>query len=83
MNASERKEFVRRAEGFYQKNLRAKLEQSQMNQFVAIEPESGDYFLGKTLTEAAQAARKAHPDRPSHLMRVGHVAAVHIGGGGS
>lgn len=83
MNTAERDEFVCRAEQFYEQELRAELEKSEPNQFVAIEPDSREYFLGKTLTEAAQAARKAHPHRPSHLMRVGHVAAIHIGGGGS
>lgn len=83
MISAELDEFVRRAEHFYEQKLRARLERSQPNQFVAIEPDSGDYFLGKTLTEAAQAARQAHPNRRSHLMRVGHQAAVHLGGGSS
>ena len=47
--------------------------------FVAIEPESGDYFLGKTHSEAMKAARRAHPDRLCHAMRVGHKAALHFG----
>jgi len=35
--------------------------------------------FGKTLSEAIQASRAAHPDRLAFAMRVGHDAAVHIG----
>ena len=72
-------EFVRRAEEVYATRLRAVLEPEHIDEFVAIEPESGDYFLGKTLNEATRAARQAHPDRLTHVMRVGHKAALHFG----
>ena len=72
-------EVVRRAKQLYEENLRSKLERTNMHDFVAIEPDSGDYFLGKTLSEAIQASRAAHPDRLAFAMRVGHSAAVHIG----
>ncbi len=71
--------FVRRAEEVYDKRLRGVLEPDHANEFVAIEPESGDYFLGKTLSEAMGAARRSHPDRLAHAMRVGHQAALHFG----
>ncbi len=69
----------RRAKQLYEETLRTKLEATNMNDFVAIEPDSGDYFFGKTLSEAIQASRAAHPDRLAFAMRVGHSAAVHIG----
>lgn len=72
-------EFVRRAEDVYATKLRAVLEPQHMDEFVAIEPESGDYFLGKTLSEATGAARQSYPDRLTHAMRVGHRAALHFG----
>ena len=62
-----------------QEELRDKLERTNMNDFVAIEPDSGEYFFGKTLSEAIQASRAAHPDRLAFAMRVGHSAAVQIG----
>jgi hypothetical protein len=71
--------LVRRAEDIYASRLRALLEPDHMDEFVAIEPESGDYFLGKTLSEAAGAARRTHPGRLTHAMRVGHKAALHFG----
>ena len=59
--------------------LRASLEASHANEFVAIEPISGEYFLGETLSDAIGASRKQHPDRLAHAFRVGHKAAVHFG----
>lgn len=72
-------EFVQRAEDIYCNRLRAILEPAHANDFVAIEPESGDYFLGRTLSEAIGAARQAYPNRLAHAMRVGHKAALHFG----
>jgi hypothetical protein len=72
-------EFARKAEEVYYSRLRELLEPEHLDEFVAIEPESGDYFLGNTFSEAMGAARRSHPDRLSHAMRVGHKAALHIG----
>jgi hypothetical protein len=72
-------EFVRRAEEVYATRLRAVLEPEHADEFVAIEPESGDYFLGRTLSQATGAARKTYPNRLTHVMRVGHRAALHFG----
>jgi hypothetical protein len=79
MASPDTKELARRAEEVYERKLKAKLEATHLNEFVAIEPDSGDYFLDRTLSEAAQGLRKAHPDRRGFIMRVGHPAALHIG----
>jgi hypothetical protein len=67
------------AKRIYQERLREALERSHRDEFVAIEPVSGDYFLGQTLSEAIGASRSKHPDRLAHALRVGHPAAVHFG----
>jgi len=72
-------DVARRAKQLYEEQLRTKLEATNMNDFVAIEPDSGDCFFGKTLSEAIQASRAAHPDRLAFAMRVGHSTAVSIG----
>ena len=72
-------EVARKAQVVYEEQLRAKLEATNVDDFVAIEPESGDYFLGKTLSEAIQAARAAHPDRLPFALRVGHRSTVEMG----
>lgn len=68
-----------KAKTIYEQRLRAELESSHPDQFVAIEPDSGDFFVGSTYSESVMAARAAHPDRIAFVIRVGHEAAIHIG----
>jgi hypothetical protein len=79
MTKEEADRFARRAEEIYATRLRGILEPQHTDEFVAIEPESGDYFLGNSLSEAIRAARQSHPDRLAHAMRIGHKAALHFG----
>lgn len=43
---------------------------------VAIEPESGDYFVGKTLGAANNAAFAKHPDAWVYFVRIGEPEAT-------
>lgn len=38
-----------------------------------IEPETGVYFLGKTLTEATKKAREKYPDKIFYAIRIGYT----------
>jgi hypothetical protein len=69
-----------RAQRVYEERLRERLESSDRGRFVCIEPESGDFFLGNTIDEAVNQAIDAYPDRLTHTLRIGHKAALHIGG---
>lgn len=71
--------MARKAQVIYEEQLRTKLEATNLDDFVAIEPESGDYYLGKTLSESIQAARAAHPERLPFALRVGHRSTVEMG----
>jgi hypothetical protein len=79
MLSQESQEIARQAIGIYEHRLKATLEQSNPNDFVAIEPVSGEYFVGTTLSEAIGAARRAHPHRVAYALRIGHHATVHLG----
>lgn len=59
---------VRKAESIYETQLQRILESNHDQEFVAIEPESGDFFLGRTLDEAAKSARETmyYPNRLTH-----------------
>lgn len=70
---------AREAKRIYESQFRDLLEQSHLHEFVAIEPVSGEYFLGRTLSDAIGASRKKYPDRLAHALRVGHKAAIHFG----
>lgn len=72
--------IIERAKRIYAERLQAALEVDHRGQFVAIEPESGEYFLADTLDKAVRAARTKHPNRLSHTVRVGHTTALHVGG---
>lgn len=74
-------ELVEKSEAIYYGRLKEKLEKEHRDEYVAIEPISGDYFVGKSMSDAGIAARKAHPDRLTHLMHIGHRATVEIGFG--
>lgn len=69
-----------RARRIYDDRLRSTLEANHFGRFVAVEPDSGDHFLADTLDAAADAAQAAYPNRRAHVIRVGHPAALHIGG---
>jgi hypothetical protein len=71
--------LARKALAYYDEHLRAALEESHPDHFVAIDPELGEYFTGKSLSEAIQSARAAHPDRVPFTLRVGHKTTVRLG----
>ena len=73
-----RDEVVEAAERLYQTRFKRELEPAHDGEFVAIEPVSGEYFLGQTLSAAIQAARRIHPTRLPYAMRVGSESAIHL-----
>jgi hypothetical protein len=79
MVSAEMKSVIERAKRIYAEQLRAVLEPRHLNRFVAIEPESGDYFLADAFDEAVKFARAKHPTRLSHTIRIGHRAAFDMG----
>lgn len=74
------KQVADKARTLYRQKYSGVLESTHPGAFVCIEPESEDYFLGHTLDEAVNKALDAHPNRLTHTLRVGHAAALHIGG---
>jgi hypothetical protein len=80
MVSEQTKAVIERAKRLYAQQLQAHLESQHKGQFVAIEPESGDYFLGDTFDAAVKAARIKYPSRLSHTIRIGQRAAFHLGG---
>ena len=79
MVSAETKSVISRAKQIYADRLQLELEANHNNRFVAIEPESGEYFLGDTFDQAVQSVHTKYPARLSHTIRIGHVAAFHIG----
>ncbi len=73
-------DLVERGQSTYRQSLASILEPSHLGEFVAVEPDSGRYFLGNTASAALVAARAAMPNNLFYLTRVGRETAHTIGG---
>ena len=68
-----REAFAAKAKEVYEK-IKGELERKEG--LVAIEPESGDYFMGQTLGQANEAAFAKHPDCWVYFMRIDNPEAA-------
>jgi hypothetical protein len=75
--AVNKERLVAQGEALYQQHLKSQLEPAYRGQIVAIETESGDYFVGKSVAEAARKARKKHPQKVFYFVKIG-FPAVHV-----
>ncbi len=80
MISAQSESVAERAKVIYRERLQQTLEAESLGLFVAIEPDSGEHFLATSFSQAVAAARDTYPDRLSFVIRIGHDAAVHIGG---
>lgn len=55
--------------------IKEELEAKHHGEYVMIEVESGDYFVGKTPEESLHHAQAVHPDKAFYLIRIGYRAA--------
>lgn len=68
--------LVAKGKQIYESRLKAVLEPEHNGEFVVIEPDSGDYYLGDTWSAASEKALTEHPHSRFFLAKVGHRAAV-------
>jgi hypothetical protein len=68
-------DLVERGQTAYRQTLASVLEPSHLGEFIAVEPESGRYFLGSTASAALVAAHAAMPNNLFYLTRVGRETA--------
>ena len=73
-------DLVERGQTTYRQKLASVLEPSHLGEFVAVEPDSGLYFLGSTASAALVAAHAAMPNNLFYLTRVGRETAHTVGG---
>ena len=79
---SEAAERVRvAAQEVYEQRLRAQLEPSHVGEIIAIEPDSGEFVLGRTFREVEIARRARFGTKMTYTFRVGGGGAVSIGRG--
>ena len=65
---------------FYEEKLKHLLEPEHNGEFVAIEPNSGRYFIDKDSTQVALKALAEMPDKKFYFARIGYKYAHKIGG---
>ncbi len=73
------KESVRRGEKVYAR-IKTQLEPQYSGKYVAIEVDSGDFFVDEDSTKALLQARKKHPKAIFYLARIGYRAAFKMTG---
>ena len=69
------RELAEKGKAIYEK-IKDGLEAEHKGEVVAIDIESGDYFLGKTGLEAARRARARYPNRIPYIIRIGRPAYI-------
>ena len=80
MATTQRSETATRAHAIYDEKIRAQVEATHHGDFVAIDVDSGDWEVDKVLLKANKRLRERRPQTRTFFMRVGHLAAVSLGG---
>jgi hypothetical protein len=63
-------EKEKKASQIYNEKMNLDLDQSAVDLYVCIEPESEEHFLGKTEIEAIEKAKAKYPDRFVYVAKV-------------
>jgi len=69
-------EVALKGQQIYDHTLKQKLERDHWGDVVVIEVDTGDYFLGKTSTEAINTAKEKYPNSIFYVVKIG-FPAVH------
>lgn len=72
-----RERLVTQGEVIYQQRLKGRLEPGYHGQIAAIEVESGDYFIGQSVPQAAKKARAKYPHKLFYFVKIG-FPVVHV-----
>lgn len=74
-----REAVIRQGRQIYDEKLKAELKPDHTGRFVAVEPNTGEYFLGDTDVEALYTAHAALPESHFYLKRIGYDYTHRIG----
>ena len=65
-------EFSQKGEEIYDSRIKHALPPDLKGKIVAIEIESGNYFIGDTVLKAGLLGRKKYPNRQFYFKRIGY-----------
>ncbi len=71
------KAIAERGQKIYEDRLKDEMEPRHKGRIIAIEVETGDYFLGDSVIEAVNKAKEKYPDKVFFIARIGYKA-VHV-----
>lgn len=69
-------ELTRKGEEIYQQEFKENLEQVHNGEYVAIEVESKQYYVGTTKEEAVAKAKKEYPNKIFFVRRIGEIEKI-------
>lgn len=67
-----KEELGEKGQKIYDEILKPLLEPGHKGEIVAIEVESGDYFLGESVLEATGKGREKYPNKVFYAVRIGY-----------
>lgn len=65
-----------RARVVYEEHIRPLVETGHMHEYIAIEPDTGEYAIAENLGAAIDQLKQKRPDAVTCLLRIGHKAAI-------
>jgi hypothetical protein len=75
-----RHNLIEKGDKFYQEFIEPKMKETDIGKFVVIEPDSKQYFIGTTSSEAFEKAEKNFPNKSFYLVKIGFRTPNKIGG---
>jgi hypothetical protein len=72
---AERDAFHKRCRAIFER-VRPELMKEHYNWYIAVEPDSGDYFVDPDIEVASQQAREKHPHAVHCMFRLNEIGAV-------
>jgi hypothetical protein len=76
-----KEEIAQRGKEWYERGIRAKVEEGNTGKILLIDIETGDYEIDDDQVAAAHRLLAKHPDAALYGMRVGYPSLGKIGGG--
>jgi len=68
-----KEDIIKKGEAHYYKRiLTSELEKRYKGKIIAIDPDTGDYFMGDSVIEACQKGEKKYPEKVFLLKRIGY-----------
>jgi hypothetical protein len=74
-----KEEIARRGQEFYESGIRQQVETDNKGKIVAIDIETGDFEVDKTVVPATNRLFERHPEAQPWIIRIGHRAVYHFG----